>query len=106
MNNGTFKVKKFNTLTQGDCQNLIQELKKKPIAVGIAGYRLKFYSSGVFDDCNSYIDHAVLLVGYKSGLGWKIKNTWGTTWGMNGYAWIKEGDTCGMCQNAVSATIA
>ncbi len=106
INNGKFKIKEFKTLPQGDCNTLINELKRKPIAVGIAGYRLKFYSQGVFDDCNEYIDHAVLLVGYKSGVGWKIKNTWGTTWGMNGYAWLKEGNTCGMCMNAVSATIA
>lgn len=25
---------------------------------------------------------------------------------MNGYAWLKEGNTCGICMNAVSATIA
>jgi KDEL-tailed cysteine endopeptidase len=68
---------------------VINELKKKPLAVGIAGYRLQFYSSGIFDDCNVKIDHAVVLIGYKSGMGWKIKNSWGEGWGMKGYAWIK-----------------
>jgi C1A family cysteine protease len=106
INSGTFKITQFRNLPKGDCVSLINELFKKPVAVGIAARKLKNYSSGVFNDCDKYIDHAVLLVGFKLGSGWKIKNTWGSTWGINGYAWIKEGDTCGICQNAVSATIA
>jgi C1A family cysteine protease len=50
---------------------------------------LQFYAHGIFDDCNDFIDHAVLLVGYKSGTGWKLKNSWGSNWGEDGYAWIK-----------------
>ena len=64
-------------------------MKKKPLAIGIAGYRLQFYSEGIFDNCNAHIDHAVLLIGYKSGVGWKIKNSWGVNWGIKGYAWIQ-----------------
>jgi C1A family cysteine protease len=66
---------------------------------------LQFYSNGVFDDCNTFIDHAVALVGYKSGVGWKIKNSWGDDWGVDGYAWIAEQNTCGICNNAFSATV-
>lgn len=50
---------------------------------------MQFYSSGVFNDCDDNIDHAVVLVGWKEGVGWKIKNSWGSDWGVNGFAWIK-----------------
>jgi C1A family cysteine protease len=50
----------------------------------------QFYSSGIFDDttCGTSLDHAVLVVGYYnagSASYWKIKNSWGTDWGENGY---------------------
>jgi C1A family cysteine protease len=52
---------------------------------------MRFYKSGVFS-CNSpdILDHAVLLVGYKAKVGWKIKNSWGTRWGQKGFGWISE----------------
>ena len=50
---------------------------------------LQFYSSGVFKGtCGDRLDHAVLAVGYGvsgSDQYWKIKNSWSTRWGENGY---------------------
>lgn len=49
------------------------------------------------DTCpsNVSIDHAVLLVGYDS-THWIIKNSWGTGWGDNGYAYINKNSDCGI----------
>lgn len=85
---GSFKIKNFTNI-EPSCNAVIDALKLSPLAIGIAGYRLQFYSTGIFNDCNSYIDHAVLLVGYVSQVGWRIKNTWGADWGESGYAWIQ-----------------
>jgi C1A family cysteine protease len=51
------------------------------------------YRSGIYTDsrrfCGTqYNNHAVLLVGYgtENGLNyWKLKNSWGTNWGENGF---------------------
>lgn len=69
------------------------------MSVAITGYKLTFYGSGVFDGCDETdtLDHAVLLVGWKAGVGWKIKNSWGTRWGEKGYAWLQEGNQCRIC---------
>jgi len=48
------------------------------------------YSSGVLtSNCGTNFNHAVLLVGYGTdptyGDYWKVKNSWGSGWGENGY---------------------
>jgi len=58
----------------------------------------KDYKSGVFDGCFSgwYPTHSVLAVGWGTLNGldyWLIKNSWGSSWGENGYIKVKRG-TC------------
>jgi C1A family cysteine protease len=75
------------------------------VAVGIAGYGLQYYGSGVFEECGTSLDHAVMVVGFRSGTGWRIKNSWGKDWGEEGYGWIAEGNTCGICNMAFSIRV-
>lgn len=53
------------------------------------------YTSGVLNACKvnpRRTNHAILLVGWDDALGaWRLKNSWGTGWGENGYMWIKYG---------------
>lgn len=95
----------FNSIRSGDCQSILNSLTLGPVSAGIAGYTLQFYDTGIFNDCNEVLDHAVIIVGYKSGFGWRIKNSWGLRWGELGYGWIGEGNTCGICNMAVSVTL-
>ncbi|KNA10101.1 hypothetical protein SOVF_147560, partial [Spinacia oleracea] len=71
----------------------------QPISVGIDASSIDFqlYTGGIYDGtCSSNpddINHAVLIVGYGSEGNndyWIVKNSWGTSWGMDGYIYIRR----------------
>lgn len=55
------------------------------------------YSGGVFNYCqNGSANHAVVLVGWDdSKNAWRMKNSWGRSWGESGMMWITYG-CCGI----------
>ena len=75
---------------------------KQPVSIAIEADKLsfQFYRSGVYSskNCGTNLDHGVLLVGYgeeDDKKYWKVKNSWGTTWGDEGYIKILRGT--GLC---------
>jgi cathepsin L len=80
-----------------------------PVSVAIEADQSSFqyYSSGVLTGtCGTSLDHGVLAVGFGTSSGtdyWKVKNSWGTSWGMNGYVLIERGvNKCGIASGPPS----
>jgi C1A family cysteine protease len=75
----------------------------EPVSVAIEADQSGFqmYKSGIFSGtCGKNLDHGVLNVGYGTSSGtdyWKVKNSWGTSWGEAGYIrMIRNKDECGI----------
>ena len=93
-------------VASGDEDALKSAVAQQPVSVAIEADQSVFqlYKSGVLDStsCGTNLDHGVLLVGYgsdsSSGMDyWKVKNSWGTTWGEEGYIRMVRGSNmCGI----------
>ena len=78
-----------------------------PVSIAIeADTRVfQFYTSGIItsEGCGTTLDHGVLLVGYGEEAGtmyWTVKNSWGESWGEDGYVRIERStsqDDVGIC---------
>jgi KDEL-tailed cysteine endopeptidase len=90
-----------------DQLSLKAAVAKQPVAVAIEADTKYFqsYSSGVLtsSSCGTSLDHGVLTVGYGEENGqkyWLVKNSWGTSWGDQGYVKIGRSEStndAGIC---------
>ncbi len=76
-------------------------LNERPLAVAVDGSYFRNYHSGVFSNCSTRLNLAVLLVGMTETY-YRLKNSWGVSWGEAGYIRLTRGfNVCGIC-SAVS----
>jgi hypothetical protein len=92
------KIQSFIDILSSSDLEMMSALTKQPVSIAIEADQLDFqlYKSGVFTGlCGTKLDHGVLLVGYGSLDGidyYKVKNSWGTSWGQNGYILLGRGE--------------
>jgi cathepsin L len=104
-------ISNYQDVTSGSESALQTAANQQPVSVAIDASHTSFqlYTGGVYYEpsCSpSQLDHGVLVVGYgndDSGTAyWLVKNSWGTSWGMNGYIQMSRnnGNNCGIATAA------
>jgi len=110
----------------GDCSNQNEHklaaalAKNGPLSICVNAQYWDSYESGVFN-CGKHnqkcsgaaydLDHCVQLVGYDmsgSSPYWKVRNSWGTSWGEDGFIRLPFGkNACGVADEAyiINATL-
>ncbi|XP_028082393.1 probable cysteine protease RDL6 [Camellia sinensis] len=92
------KIKNFKKIVNGDEIGLMEAVKNQPVSAAIyITDELKEYKEGIYEGppCDSKVErkgtYAILVVGYGSDEEtkknfWWIMNSWGVSWGINGFA--------------------
>jgi len=87
----------FTDVTTNSDAALMAAIAQQPVSVAVEADQSSFqlYTGGVMTAaCGTELDHGVLAVGYGSLGGvdyYKIKNSWGQDWGMEGYILLGRG---------------
>jgi C1A family cysteine protease len=97
------KITGYTDVKSLDESALLAAATAAPVSVAIEADTQVFqlYSGGVFDNarCGTQLDHGVLVVGYGTDTKdyWKVKNSWGSSWGESGYIRMVRGkNMCGI----------
>mmetsp|Transcript_30215 Transcript_30215/g.42109 ORF Transcript_30215/g.42109 Transcript_30215/m.42109 type:complete len:328 (+) Transcript_30215:59-1042(+) len=109
------KLSTYNDVPAKDLDSLASAVAQQPVSVAVdaAGTGWQLYSGGIYKGglfgCGTQLDHGVLAVGYGTASGkdyWLVKNSWGATWGEQGYIRLskKGGSGAGTCGIALSAS--
>ena len=98
------QVKNVYTFSARNEEAMMTALQQHgPLAVAVDARKFNSYSSGIMNSAGCYSsmpNHGVTVVGWGVDNGtkfWTIKNSWGTSWGEDGYVRLLRGvNACGV----------
>jgi len=94
--------------SEADLTNAVATVGPVSVAIDASHNSFQFYRSGVYNEAKcstTQLDHGVLAVGYgvsDSTPYYLVKNSWGTSWGQEGYIWMSRNgkNQCGIATSA------
>ena len=110
------KINNYSNIIPNNENILKKVVALQPVSVAIQANKrsFQFYKSGIYSDldCGTQLDHGVLIIGYGYDYlynmkYWIVKNSWGPSWGENGYIRILRDidDSRGLCGIAMQPSI-
>jgi len=110
--NGVVSVLSYADVAVNSSSALKNAIATGPVSVAIEADTTVFqsYTGGIITSskCGTTLDHGVLAVGFGVENGTEyiiVKNSWGASWGENGYVRIGVADGAGICGINQSASI-
>jgi len=110
-------ISAYTDVTAGSESALATAVTQQPISVAIDASHASFqlYTTGIYHDffCSATkLDHGVLAVGFGTDTSdsknyWIVKNSWGTTWGQEGFIYMAKdrNNNCGIASMASYPTV-
>jgi len=103
----------YATQSQNEQNMQAYLVQNGPLSICVDAESWQYYTGGIImkgSGCGTSLDHCVMATGYavsSSGTPyWIVRNSWGTSWGENGYLKVELGqDVCGIAQEATSSVI-
>lgn len=96
-------ISSYQDVTANNPSDLMNAVAQQPVSIGVEADQSawQLYKSGVVTkNCGTNLDHGVLIVGYDNTASppyWIVKNSWGASWGMDGYIEIEISSGDGVC---------
>jgi C1A family cysteine protease len=81
---------------------------KGPLSICIDANNWNSYTGGIMSVCGNSVDHCVQAVGVDASTGgyWKVRNSWGTSWGEAGHIRLAYGkNTCAITNDPTYAVV-